>query len=270
MRTSREGKQRIEDHETPRGNYSPYPYRDSKGVPTQGIGETLGVTMDSPPMSYTEAVAKFNIRLSRDFESALNRLLGDSPTTQKQFDSMVSLAYNIGISDPEEDAKLNRPPCAFNKSTVLRLHKAGKYQAAAAAFAMWNKITVNGKLVTLNGLTNRRADEARVYLDGSAINGEGNENDAIERGTRPSTENDKPLMQTRTVAGGTLAATAATVSVVAQITASVKGVATDSVAVVSEFGEPLMVFGIGGAIAAFGAVGWILYARFNDRQKGLR
>ena len=268
---SPEGKLTLEDHETPRGKYNPLPYRDSKGVPTQGIGETQGVTMDSPPMSYEQAMAKFEERLARDFVPKVNELVGSAPTTQKQFDAMVILAYNIGFG-----------PKRFDRSTVLRMHKAGKYQSAAAAFSFWNKVTSDGihkiidvlypkgTLVVLDGLTTRRADEARMYRDGSAADGLGNADDAIERSTTPSEESEKPLGQTRTVAGGTVATVAASMSIYAQLTGSAKDVAINTVGIAKEFGDPTIVLGVGGAIAAIAGIGWVLYARWNDRQQGLR
>lgn len=64
------------------------------------------------------------------------------PLTQSQFDALVSLAYNIGLT-------------AFRKSTLLRLLNAGDYAGAAKQFARWNR--GGGKV--LAGLTRRRAVE---------------------------------------------------------------------------------------------------------------
>ncbi len=83
------------------------------------------------------------------FEAGVLAYLGGAPATDNQFAAMVSLAYNIGLGH-------------FLTSTVLRLHKAGDYQGAADAFAMWNK--AGGRV--LKGLTRRRAEEAKLYLTG--------------------------------------------------------------------------------------------------------
>jgi len=64
---------------------------------------------------------------------------------------MVSLCYNIGAG-------------AFAGSTVLREHCAGAYQAAADAFLMWNKATIDGVLKEVAGLTRRRQAERTLYL----------------------------------------------------------------------------------------------------------
>lgn len=80
------------------------------------------------------------------FELGVIDAIGSAATTQAQFDALVSLAYNIGIN-------------AMAGSTVVRRHKAGDYQGAAAAFGMWVKN--DGK--TMKGLVRRRAAEADLY-----------------------------------------------------------------------------------------------------------
>ena len=70
--------------------------------------------------------------------------LGDAPTTQAQFDALVSFHYNTG---------------AIARSTLLRRHLAGDYRAAEEEFARWNR--AGGRV--LKGLVRRRAAEARLY-----------------------------------------------------------------------------------------------------------
>lgn len=69
-----------------------------------------------------------------------------APTTQDQFDAMVSLAYNVGSAN-------------LARSTLLRLHNAGNYAAAQKEFIRWNRAA--GKVMT--GLSRRRQAEARRY-----------------------------------------------------------------------------------------------------------
>jgi lysozyme len=114
-------------------------------VPTIGWGSTgpdihLGMTW-----TQQQADSRFGFDLAR-FGNAVAATIGAAPTKQAEFDALVSLAYNIGMGN-------------FAKSTVLRKHKSGDHDAASAAFAMWNK--QKGKV--LNGLTRRRAAEARMY-----------------------------------------------------------------------------------------------------------
>ena len=86
--------------------------------------------------------AQYLAKLSAD----MDRLLGDAPTTQDQYDAMLSLAYNIGTG-------------AFASSTLLKKHKAGLYAEVPAQFLRWNKN--DGKVMP--GLTRRRNAEADIY-----------------------------------------------------------------------------------------------------------
>lgn len=111
---------------------------------TIGYGTTKGV---KPGMVITAEQAE---KMLRDdvakFESGVSSLI-TSPTTQGQFDAMVSLAYNIGLGN-------------FGKSTLLKKHNARCYTCAADQFRVWNR--ANGKV--MNGLTKRRAAERQVYM----------------------------------------------------------------------------------------------------------
>ena len=97
--------------------------------------------------------ARFMIDLAR-FEAGVNMLLGGAPTTQGQFDALVSFAYNVGL-DIDDDTKAE----GLGDSTLRRLHKAGNFSGAEAQFALWNK---NDGAV-MRGLTRRRAAEAALY-----------------------------------------------------------------------------------------------------------
>lgn len=66
--------------------------------------------------------------------------------TQGQFDALVSLIFNIGVS-------------AFKTSTLLRKLNANDYAGAAAEFPKWNK--QKGK--ELDVLTRRRAAEVVMF-----------------------------------------------------------------------------------------------------------
>lgn len=101
----------------------------------------------------TWTMVQAETRLKADvtrFAVGVRALLGKASTTQGQFDGMVALAFNVGLAN-------------FKTSSVLRNHVAGKYKAAEAAFGLWVKARVNGKLTTLAGLVRRRAAEAALY-----------------------------------------------------------------------------------------------------------
>ena len=122
-----------------------YPDPATGGAPwTIGYGTTRGV---KPGMVITAEQAEKMLRDDVEkFESGVSSLI-TSPTTQGQFDAMVSLAYNIGLGN-------------FGKSTLLKKHNARCYTCAADQFRVWNR--ANGKV--MNGLTKRRAAEREVYM----------------------------------------------------------------------------------------------------------
>jgi GH24 family phage-related lysozyme (muramidase) len=132
-------------------------YRCPAGVLTIGWGETQDVTAD---MRWTadQADARFFQQVTR-YARKVEAML-DVPANENQLGALVSLAYNIGLGDPK-DTKRKR---GFYWSTVRRKHNAGDIEAAARAFALFNKARVNGQLTVLRGLTTRRAAEAAMYL----------------------------------------------------------------------------------------------------------
>lgn len=114
-------------------------------VPTIGFGSTGPDIKMGTIWTVAQCETRFAGTLNA-FAGKVDGFLGSAPTTQGQFDAMVSLAYNIGQQ-------------AFHDSTLLRLHKEGNYTGAAGQFGRWNKQAG----VVLNGLTKRRAAEARIY-----------------------------------------------------------------------------------------------------------
>lgn len=125
-------------------------YIDAVGILTIGWGHTGKDVVPGLIWSQSQADQAFeDDTTSRSKVLAI--YLDKVPTSDEQFSAMLSLMYNIGNN-------------ALRNSTVLRLHKAGDYKGAADAFLMWNKGTVNGKKVVLNGLTARRKEEKALYL----------------------------------------------------------------------------------------------------------
>jgi len=128
-------------------------YLDPVGIPTIGYGtirypDTTRVKLgDRISEPQAEAFLKFEIDAT---VKSLNVLLQGIDLNQNQFDAVVSLCYNIGVG-------------AFSGSTILRKLREGDFTAAAEAFKLWNKGTVNGKKVVIDGLTNRRADERALF-----------------------------------------------------------------------------------------------------------
>lgn len=123
-----------------------YPDPATGGAPyTAGYGHTGSDVKSGMTVTQAMADAWFDKDVEK-FESGVSELL-TAPTTQPQFDAMVSLAYNIGLGN-------------FKSSTLLKKHNAKCYQCAAGQFPAWNRAA--GKV--MNGLTRRRNAERALYM----------------------------------------------------------------------------------------------------------
>lgn len=80
------------------------------------------------------------------FERDVSAMIA-APTTQGQFDALVSLAYNTGSAN-------------VRSSTLLRHHNARRYADAANEFGRW--VFAGGKRMA--GLVRRREAERKLYL----------------------------------------------------------------------------------------------------------
>ena len=135
-----------------------YPDPGTGGKPwTIGWGSTIdehGKPIQ-PGTVWTQERADGRLRLELEhFATGVNMLLGDAPTTQGQFDALVSFAYNVGL-DIDDDTKAE----GLGDSTLLRKHLAGDYAGAKAEFGKW----VNAAGKKLAGLVRRRKAEADLY-----------------------------------------------------------------------------------------------------------
>jgi len=124
-------------------------YQDVAGIWTIGYGHT-GDVCSGMIITLEQAQQFLQADLSIA-EDAVGQATSDAPTNANQYSAMVSLCYNIGSEN-------------FRSSTALREHLLGDYQAAADAFLLWNKATINGVLETVRGLTARRTAERQLYL----------------------------------------------------------------------------------------------------------
>ncbi|MDR3526777.1 MAG: lysozyme [Rhizomicrobium sp.] len=130
------------------------PYKDSAGIPTIGYGTILyptgkAVTMTDKPVTEADATGFLSYQMSLK-SKAIGPML-QKPASLHQAAAMLSLTYNIGTA-------------AFQSSTVLKMFNAGNIQAAADAFLMWDKATVDGQRVVIEGLHNRRLAEQAIFL----------------------------------------------------------------------------------------------------------
>ena len=119
-------------------------YRDAGGILTIGYGHTGRDVIEGLAISQTQAEELLRGDLMR-FEDGVRKQAGAA--TPNQFDAMVSLAFNIGVT-------------AFANSTLVRKHREGDHPGAADEFLRWNR--AGGR--PLSGLTRRRQAERRLYL----------------------------------------------------------------------------------------------------------
>lgn len=119
-------------------------YRDTKGIPTGGVGHViLPSERRDFPVGAGVSVSQVNVWLTTDlqrFEDAINAV--KTPLLQNEFDACVSLAFNIGVG-------------GFNRSSVKVFLNRNMKKLAAAAFLLWSKPIV---------LLNRRRSERSQFL----------------------------------------------------------------------------------------------------------
>lgn len=125
----------------------------AKDRPTIGWGTTGSDVRMGMTWTQAQADARFAHDLAQ-FATGVTHELQGRPTTQGQFDALVSFAYNVGLDDDVDTLAEG-----LGDSTLLKKHLAGDYAGAAAQFALWNK----QDHVELRGLTRRRAGEAAMY-----------------------------------------------------------------------------------------------------------
>lgn len=131
--------------------FSADPYICPAGVVTIGYGSTyyengVKIRMSDPPLSEKRADAMLR-NILRHYELGVDSMTGDD-ITQNQFDALVSFAYNVGLE-------------AMRKSTLLKKVNANPNDRLISnQFLRWNRS--RGRV--LQGLTNRRIEEARIYF----------------------------------------------------------------------------------------------------------
>lgn len=148
MKTSQRGKDAIASPDYEGIRLKAYPDPATGAEPwTIGVGHTGGVKPGD--LITHEQAMEFLASDLQKAESAVNNSVR-VPITQNQFDSLVSLAFNIGGG-------------AFANSTLVRMLNLGDKLGAANQFTRWNK--GNGKI--LKGLVKRRALERAMFLEAS-------------------------------------------------------------------------------------------------------
>ena len=126
-------------------------YRCPAGVLTIGYGHTGPDVTEGMTITGPQAVALFNADVDK-FARSVEAVLAGVSLKQKQFDALVSLAYNIGLGN-------------LKKSTLLKKVRINSDDPTIRAeFLKHVNARVNGVLKPLPGLVKRRTAEADHYF----------------------------------------------------------------------------------------------------------
>jgi lysozyme len=131
-------------HKMPNGTFRAYPDPASGGDPwTIGWGSTGNDINSKTVWTQQQCDDRFEKDVTA-FATKVSKLV-TAPTTQNQFDALVSFAYNLGLGN-------------LAKSTLLKRHNAGNHDEAAE-FLKWDKALGH----IMHGLEVRRQAEADLY-----------------------------------------------------------------------------------------------------------
>lgn len=129
-------------------------YKDIAGIWTIGFGTTVypdGTKVKAGDTCTREQALMWKKHDIAFFEKHVNRIITRG-LKQNQFDALVSLVYNVGVS-------------AFESGKVDDLINAGKFQEATEVWAKYNKARnpKTKKLEVSQGLVNRRNAEIAYF-----------------------------------------------------------------------------------------------------------
>jgi lysozyme len=118
------------------------------GIPTIGYGYTHGVKLGMViTQEKAEELLMTEISAIEDQIKKVVRV----KLNENELGAITSFVYNLGLG-------------SFKASSILKNLNDEKRLEAAESFLKWNKATVKGKLVVLNGLTIRRKKEKDLFL----------------------------------------------------------------------------------------------------------
>lgn len=130
-------------------------YQDKAGVWTIGWGSTMyesGKRVgkgEKISQAQADSLLKWEVG---NKTAAIYGKLKNVALNQNQIDALISFAFNVGVG-------------GFEGSTLLKVIRKNPCDPYIRdCFAMWNKVTVNGKKVVYQVLVNRRKREADLYF----------------------------------------------------------------------------------------------------------
>lgn len=123
-------------------------YKDIRGIWTIGFGHTGPEVVASMTISLEQALEL----LENDISVAITAILDfvKVPLADNQLAALVDFTFNLGVG-------------ALKSSTLLRLLNMSDYIGASKQFIRWDKAEINGQLLEVEGLKNRREREVVLW-----------------------------------------------------------------------------------------------------------
>lgn len=168
---------------------------------------------------------------------ATGLLISDLAIAERAVESAVIVPLSQEQFDALVSLTFNIGAGAFAKSTLVKRLNEGKYHDAAAQFDRW----VHAGKKKLPGLVKRRKAEKDLFLEGTS---------------RPKM---KPLAKSRTVVGSSVAGVS---TIASEIVVETK----DQIEPLAPYADSLRWIFLALALAG---IAFTIYARVNDRKKGL-
>ena len=223
-------------------------YRDTGNVLTIGWGHTseagppavkegMKITQEEANSIFAADVGKFSEGVAGLIKVAV---------TQKQFDALVSFAYNVGIPQ-------------FSTSTLLKKLNSGDYEAVPPQLMRWTKD--NGK--EISGLVRRRRAEAALWRDID----ENAQTPKEEQGAKPTPpEPSKTMVQSREGNAAVAIGSASTIALATQVVPLVKEGSNILPVMGQVFGQPFMI-ALAIAVIASAAIWYWRRQRLHEEGK---
>lgn len=136
------------------------PYLCPARIPTIGYGNTYYPDGKRVTLLDKEITKEYAFEIFKEIADRFAKrvdTLVTKPITQNQFNALVSFAYNIGLGSVVNGKYVG----GFGGSTLLKKVNINPNDLSIRnEFMKWNK----ANKVVINGLTNRRNEEANIYF----------------------------------------------------------------------------------------------------------
>lgn len=124
------------------------PYRDTGGVPTEGVGHTGPDVRMGHPITEAQSMALLAHDLLGAEATVFNAV--KVSLNDNQYGALVDFVFNVGGG-------------AFRGSHLLQVLNAGRYDLVPVELMKWVNGRVNGHLMRIQGLVNRRKHEIDLW-----------------------------------------------------------------------------------------------------------